>query len=119
MSATEEALASRSTVLKASAVAFVAASVVLVTLVLPVEYGVDPLGTGRALGFTAIADPQAEPVAPPEVGMEYVPTQHGAAAAYGAAFSFWAWLRMDKSAWLVFPRAALACIVRLAIDARR
>jgi hypothetical protein len=41
--------------LKATAVALVVASVVLVVAVLPAEYGIDPLGTGRALGLTALA----------------------------------------------------------------
>ena len=48
------------------------AALVLITLVLPAEYGIDPLGTGRALGLTALsgvetaddAPPAALPVAP-------------------------------------------------------
>jgi hypothetical protein len=32
------------------------AAVLLVTTVLPAEYGIDPLGTGRLLGLTALAD---------------------------------------------------------------
>jgi len=36
---------------KATAVALVIAAVVLVTTVLPAEFGIDPLGTGRALGL--------------------------------------------------------------------
>ncbi|MBN1238625.1 MAG: hypothetical protein JXB36_08980 [Gammaproteobacteria bacterium] len=38
-------------------VAVVAAAVVLVAFVLPAEYGVDPLGIGRALGLTALEQP--------------------------------------------------------------
>lgn len=34
------------------------AVVVLVTVVLPAEYGIDPLGTGRALGLNALRAPQ-------------------------------------------------------------
>jgi len=87
MQAAAEMQASRGQILKATIVAAVAATMVLVTLVLPAEYGVDPLGTGRALGLMAVADPQAGLAAVPvEVGMEYVPTVQGAAAAYGAAF---------------------------------
>lgn len=87
MQSKAEMQATSGQILKASAVAAVAASVVLVTLVLPAEYGVDPLDTGRALGLTAIADPQAGVAATPvEVGREYVPTAQGAAAAYGGAF---------------------------------
>ncbi len=33
------------------------AAVVLVTVVLPAEYGVDPLGTGEALGLVVLSDP--------------------------------------------------------------
>jgi hypothetical protein len=36
---------------KATAIALVVAAIVLVTVVLPAEYGIDPLGTGRALGL--------------------------------------------------------------------
>ena len=38
-------------------VACVVAGIVLVTAVLPAEYGVDPTGIGRALGFTALSAP--------------------------------------------------------------
>lgn len=37
---------------KATVVALVVAAIVLVTAVLPAEYGIDPLGTGRILGLT-------------------------------------------------------------------
>lgn len=40
-----------------TAVAIAVAAVVLVSFVLPAEYGVDPLGLGRALGLTAINEP--------------------------------------------------------------
>jgi len=39
------------TLVKATAAALLAAVVVLVTAVLPAEYGIDPVGTGRALGL--------------------------------------------------------------------
>jgi hypothetical protein len=52
---------------RATAVAFAIAVVVLVVAVLPAEYGIDPLGTGRALGLTALAGvndaPPSAPVA--------------------------------------------------------
>jgi hypothetical protein len=38
--------------LKATLIALLLAGVVLVTAVLPAEYGIDPLGVGRALGLT-------------------------------------------------------------------
>ncbi len=39
---------------KATIVAVIVAVVVLVVAVLPAEYGMDPLGTGDALGLTAL-----------------------------------------------------------------
>jgi hypothetical protein len=42
-------------ILTATAIAAALALVVLVTTVLPAEYGIDPLGTGRALGLNALA----------------------------------------------------------------
>ncbi len=41
----------------ATGAALVGAGIVLVTLVLPAEYGIDPLGTGAALGLAALAEP--------------------------------------------------------------
>ena len=56
---------------RAAAVALAIAVVVLVVAVLPAEYGIDPLGTGRALGLTALAGvnddtPSAPAAAPPQ-----------------------------------------------------
>jgi hypothetical protein len=48
-------LPSRRTILVASGWALAAAAVVLVVAVLPAEYGIDPLGTGRLLGLTDLA----------------------------------------------------------------
>ena len=50
---------SKSKILKATAVALVVAVIVLVTVVLPAEYSIDPLGTGRALGLMDIAAAEA------------------------------------------------------------
>ena len=46
--------------LKATLVALVVAGIVLVTAVLPAEYGIDPLGVGRALGLTDLFAAGAE-----------------------------------------------------------
>jgi hypothetical protein len=40
------------------------AAVLLVTVVLPAEYGIDPLGTGSALGLTALADAGRQAIEP-------------------------------------------------------
>ena len=42
-------------ILLATAAAAVAAAVILITAVLPAEYGIDPLGTGQLLGLTDLA----------------------------------------------------------------
>jgi hypothetical protein len=46
---------SRTNLVIATLVALVAAGVVLVTAVLPAEYGIDPLGTGEALGLVVLS----------------------------------------------------------------
>jgi len=71
----------RTTVLAAGA-----AAVVLVTLVLPAEYAVDPLGTGRALGLTRIAAPPPMPEEPVPPGAALVPAQNGPIGAYSTPF---------------------------------
>lgn len=55
--------APRARIWKALVVAVILAVVVLVTIVLPAEYGIDPTRIGRALGLTDMSQPadQAEP----------------------------------------------------------
>ena len=53
---------SLSTLARTTAIALVVAGVILVTAVLPAEYGIDPVGTGRWLGLTDIAAPPLDPV---------------------------------------------------------
>jgi hypothetical protein len=59
-----DASPSARSIAKATALALAAALVILIAVVLPVEYGIDPLGTGEALGLTRIAN-SAEVTAPP------------------------------------------------------
>jgi hypothetical protein len=60
--------ASGAALAKAALAAVVVAGIVLVTIILPAEYGIDPLGTGRALGlddlFAAKAEVDAQAAAP-------------------------------------------------------
>ena len=49
----------------ATAGAAFVAGLVLVVAVLPAEYGIDPLGTGKALGLIDLYRDAAEPAAPP------------------------------------------------------
>ena len=53
-------LPSSARLLKSTAIAAVGATVLLVTVVLPSEYGVDPTGAGRALGLTAMGEIKQE-----------------------------------------------------------
>ena len=71
----------------ATGMALLVASAILVTIVLPAEYGIDPLGTGRALGLDVMTAPivdEAVPVDPESATM--VPTVNGPIATYPAEF---------------------------------
>src|SRR4051812_13797652 len=46
---------SKAKLVKATAVALAVALIILFTAVLPAEYGIDPLGTGKALGLNGLA----------------------------------------------------------------
>lgn len=75
----------------ASAIAVLVAAIVLVTAVFPAEYGFDPLGTGRALGLTAMSAPAAmaaEDVAPSGGDATLVPVQDGAVTYYPGQYRF-------------------------------
>jgi hypothetical protein len=62
-------MASGKKVAVATAAALLVAIIVLLTAVLPAEYGLDPLGTGKALGLTALAE--GGPVAVARQGGDY------------------------------------------------
>ncbi len=47
-------------IVAASVLAFAVAAIVVVTTVLPAEFGVDPLGTGRMLGLLGLAQPERQ-----------------------------------------------------------
>jgi hypothetical protein len=74
---------------RTTAIALLVASVLLVTTVLPAEYGIDPVGTGRWLGLTAISSP---PVAAIELsrtaGAALKPVQEGRVASYPASYRY-------------------------------
>lgn len=54
---------STAALLKATLAALVVAGIVLVTAVLPAEYGIDPTGAGRALGLTGLFEAGQEAAA--------------------------------------------------------
>ncbi len=55
---------SKAKLVQATLVALLVAGVVLVTIVLPAEYDIDPLGTGEALGLVVLSGGGAEPLIP-------------------------------------------------------
>jgi hypothetical protein len=69
----------RRSIAKAAAVALVVAAAVLVTAVLPAEYGFDPLGTGRRLGLLDLDNARtvAAPPIEPRVGGPLFPQPPG------------------------------------------
>jgi hypothetical protein len=60
----------RARIALATAAAIFVAGVILVAAVLPAEYGVDPVGTGRLLGLTSIAGAEATATASTAVPAE-------------------------------------------------
>lgn len=61
-----EGLPSTRSLFKATGVAALIGLVVLVTTILPAEYGIDPTGLGQKMGLTALNQANAAPPAPPE-----------------------------------------------------
>jgi hypothetical protein len=55
---------SKTRIAVATVIALVVASVLLVTVVLPAEYGIDPLGTGKALRLTDLAKAETPKASP-------------------------------------------------------
>jgi hypothetical protein len=71
----------------ATCLALLVAGMVLVTIVLPAEYGIDPVGTGRALGLDVMTAPIAEePVPADPAAVTMVPTANGPIGTYPAEF---------------------------------
>ena len=50
---------SRGRIIKATVIALAAAAVLLIVAILPAEYGIDPIGTGKALHLTDLAKADA------------------------------------------------------------
>jgi len=72
---------------RTTAIAVAVATAILITIVLPAEYAIDPLGTGRALGLTRMSAPSvAATTAPPVEGQPQAPTQSGPIGTYPAAY---------------------------------
>jgi hypothetical protein len=72
---------------RTTAIAVAVAAVLLITVVLPAEYGVDPTGIGRRLGLTAIATPPLAVMDDPRPGdAPLVPIENGPVGVYPAEF---------------------------------
>ena len=69
----EITMASKSAILKAAGVAALVAAIILFVAVLPAEYGIDPLHTGRVLGLTDLA----KATEPALVSGKAIPAQAG------------------------------------------
>jgi hypothetical protein len=54
-------MASAAKIAMATVIAFIVGGVILVTAILPAEYGIDPLGTGKALGLIELANSTVKP----------------------------------------------------------
>jgi len=79
---------SASKLLKAAAIAAAIAGLLLIIVVLPAEYGIDPLGTGAALGLTRISDstPLPEEAVAPADQAALTPVAEGPVAHYAAEY---------------------------------
>jgi hypothetical protein len=94
----------------ASGLALLGALVALVTAVLPAEYGIDVLGTGRLLGLTALSSAGVAAVPPPQ-GDVLAPQHEGAVALYPGRY------RVDSRSFTLGPYEYLEYKYRLQKDA--
>src|SRR5262245_41802119 len=95
----------------ATAAAMLVAAAVLVTAVLPAEYGIDPLGTGKAWGLSAISQASAlDPVPIPE-GAEFAPSVEGTIGWYPSEYKF------DSRTFVIGPYQYIEYKYHLAKDA--
>lgn len=72
--------------IKTTGLALAVAAVLLVTLVLPAEYAIDPLGIGGHLGLTDIASARPAPVVTPAEVASMAPVQSGPVGVYPRPF---------------------------------
>jgi hypothetical protein len=79
---------SKGSLAKATGVALAVAAVLLGTVVLPAEYGIDPLGTGRMLGLTALSAPPSLPEEAVRDSAKLTPVQEGAISHYASSYKF-------------------------------
>jgi len=97
MTYTPSELSSAKRLTQATIAAGVVAVVILFAIVLPVEYGIDRLHTGRALGLVRPAEPLDEPPVGANVDGVMTPIGSGPAVRYGAPY------RVDSTAFELGP----------------
>ena len=71
---------------RTTAIAAAVAIVILISIVVPAEYGRDPLGSGRLLGLTRMSAPQAGEPLPAPAGQTLAPVQQGPIGLYPAPY---------------------------------
>jgi hypothetical protein len=76
------------TLAKTTVAAMSVAAVLLVTCVLPAEYGIDPTGVGRRLGLTEIASPTLKVAEPLPSDSALAPVVNGPVGLYPTEFKF-------------------------------
>ncbi|AZG72809.1 hypothetical protein [Shewanella livingstonensis] len=82
---------SSSTLIKAALSAIVVAGIVLVTLILPAEYNIDPTGIGQKIGVTVLAqaaEPEVQQSAPAEGSNEFQTIEVMVPAGRGIEYKF-------------------------------
>jgi hypothetical protein len=97
MTSTSSELPSAKRLTQATVAAAVVAVAILFAIVLPVEYGIDPLRTGRALGLVRPAAALGEPAVGANGDEVMTPVQAGPVARYGAPY------RVDRTTFELGP----------------
>ena len=70
------------------AIVLVVAGALAITVVLPAEYAIDPLGTGRWLGLIRDAPPVGLPMQAAPAAAAAAPVQNGPIGTYGSPFNY-------------------------------
>ena len=97
-----------------TAIAIVVAAIILMTVVLPAEYGLDLLGTGEALGLTPLAgvmNPIITEEEAPVGSVKLIPTQEGPVGHYAAPY------KTDTTKFVLGPYEYVEYKYRLEKDA--
>jgi hypothetical protein len=102
---------SAKTLAVASGIAFLSAALILAVAVLPAEYGIDPFGMGKRLGFLALSQAGRQEPVPPPTGTELAPVQEGNVALYPGEY------KVDSRVFVLGPYEYVEFKYHLARDA--